>query len=215
MPMRPADDSPMTPSADRLDVVAIWREFHGALRAFARKHVSDPDEVQDLIQEVFCQIQRSKLRETEVEHIGGWVFRITRNAIIDRARRKTRRRGTLEKAQQAGALEAAAEADASEHALAGVESEPEKTSLLCALRPFLAELPKAQREAIELTDLGQLSQAEAARRLGLSPSGLKSRVQRGRARLRELIVDCCHVELDGRGGIVDVQKRDNGKPCAC
>jgi len=47
-----------------------------------------------------------------------------------------------------------------------------------------------------------------ADRLDLSYSGAKSRVQRGRRLLREALVNCCHVELDRRGGIIDYVPRD-------
>lgn len=46
-------------------------------------------------------------------------------------------------------------------------------------------------QALELTDLGGMTQGDAAARLGLSVSGMKSRVQRGRRMLREEIGRCC------------------------
>jgi RNA polymerase sigma-70 factor (ECF subfamily) len=68
-------------------------------------------------------------------------------------------------------------------------------------------LPEPYREAVQLTELDGLTQADAAARLGLSVSGMKSRVQRGRERLKKMILDCCHVELDARGGVIDYRSR--------
>ena len=49
-------------------------------------------------------------------------------------------------------------------------------------------------------ELEGLTQQTAAKRMGLSLSGMKSRVQRGRARLKQMLDDCCLIELDRRGG---------------
>ena len=54
--------------------------------------------------------------------------------------------------------------------------------------------------------------AEAARIMGVSLSGMKSRVQRGRERLKVILLDCCRIELDCRNAIVAYQKRD-AEPC--
>jgi RNA polymerase sigma-70 factor (ECF subfamily) len=58
-----------------------------------------------------------------------------------------------------------------------------------------------------------LTQIEAARRLGISVSGAKARVQRGRAQLRTLLLDCCHVEFDSRGGVTEYQARPGCERC--
>ena len=46
---------------------------------------------------------------------------------------------------------------------------------------------------------------------------MKARVQRGRGKLKEVILDCCSVELDRRGGLVDYERRERGTldDCAC
>ena len=82
------------------------------------------------------------------------------------------------------------------------------------LEPLLARLSPAHREALQLTDLDGLTQAEAGARLGLSTSGMKSRVQRARNQLRDLFTDCCDIHLDTRGGVIDYQPRGGGV-CSC
>lgn len=63
-----------------------------------------------------------------------------------------------------------------------------------------------------LTDLGTLSQVEAARVAGLSVPGMKTRVQRARAQVHELLTACCAVALDDDRHIAEVQRTG---PCAC
>jgi RNA polymerase sigma-70 factor (ECF subfamily) len=76
----------------------------------------------------------------------------------------------------------------------------------------LQRLAAPYREAITLIELEGMTQASAAAHVGLSPSGMKSRVQRARAQLRELLVGCCEIELDRRGAIAGYQPRT---PCDC
>jgi RNA polymerase sigma-70 factor (ECF subfamily) len=80
--------------------------------------------------------------------------------------------------------------------------------------PMIKQLPPPYGEAITLTDIEGLKQADAARRAGVSLSGLKSRVQRGRQQLRAVLEECCRVELDRRGSIAGYSSRTS-KPCGC
>lgn len=75
------------------------------------------------------------------------------------------------------------------------------------MRPLIDRLPDGQREALVLTEFEGLTQTEAAGRLGISVSGAKTRVQRAREQLKSLLLDCCHVELDRRGGINEYRAR--------
>lgn len=73
------------------------------------------------------------------------------------------------------------------------------TELSGCLRPLLGELTPAYRRALQLTDLDGRSQVSAARIEGISVSGMKSRVQRGRRQLADLLGRCCTLALDARG----------------
>ena len=58
-----------------------------------------------------------------------------------------------------------------------------------------------------------MTQTAAAEQLGLSIPGIKSRVQRGRAQLRAMLLSCCEIETDRRGRVVTFEQRD-GKSCS-
>ena len=58
------------------------------------------------------------------------------------------------------------------------------------------------------TELEGLTQKAAAERVGLSLSGMKSRVQRGRAQLRQRLLECCHIEFDRRGRVVEYEVQE-------
>jgi RNA polymerase sigma-70 factor (ECF subfamily) len=82
------------------------------------------------------------------------------------------------------------------------------------VEPMLAEVSEPYRQAVTLTELQGMTQKDAAEKLGLSVSGMKSRVQRGRGKLKDVLLDCCEVELDRRGGLVDYRRR-NPNACDC
>jgi len=81
-------------------------------------------------------------------------------------------------------------------------------------RPLLDGLSPEQRRAVQLVDLDGLDQAEAARREEVSLSGMKSRVQRGRRRLVEVLGQCCALTLDARGVPMDYEP-PRGSGCNC
>jgi len=76
---------------------------------------------------------------------------------------------------------------------------------------FVAMLPSPYREALTLTELEGLTQKQAADMVGISLSGMKSRVQRGRRLLKKALEDCCHIALDARGRVVACEPRVDAK----
>src|SRR5439155_13239402 len=72
---------------------------------------------------------------------------------------------------------------------------------------FVARLESPYREAITLVELEGRTSREAAEMVGISVSGMKSRVQRGRAQLRTLFEQCCEIAVDVRGKPVDFTPR--------
>ena len=88
-----------------------------------------------------------------------------------------------------------------------------RTELAACLEPLLAQLPAIYREALQLTDLDGLTQAAAAAQVGLTTSGMKARVQRGRGQLKALLTDCCEIALDRRGGVIDYRPQTDDCNC--
>lgn len=186
----------------RIDAAEVWEEFHASLLAFIARRVRDRDSAEDILQDVMLRIHRHAREGGHPHALGAWVHQIARNAITDHYRRAANRR------EQPAGIELDDEPSAPESA-----DDAARSGIAACLRPLLAELPRGQREAVTLTELGGLSQVEGARRLGISTSGMKSRVQRGRAQLRELLVACCEINLDRRARITSYEPRRGA--CRC
>jgi RNA polymerase sigma-70 factor (ECF subfamily) len=178
-----------------------WHEMRARLVAFVARRIDQRDDAEDIVQEVLLKVSQGIGAVREQERLEAWVYQIARNAIIDHHRRgRTRSLAHTRVALDRSMASDPPEPDGDAGVLAG------------CLRSMVARLPERYREAITLTEYGGLTQSEAARRLGLSVPGMKSRVQRARMRLGALIAECCRVELDARRGIRAV--RQHG-PCSC
>jgi RNA polymerase sigma-70 factor (ECF subfamily) len=179
------------------DAEVIWREFRDGLLGFIERRVRSREIAEDILQEVMLRIHRQADGIERAEAVGAWAHAITRNAIADHYRSAQVRRevatGREIDPERAGEPEA--------------EAPDARGELAACVAPLLTRLPPNYREALVLTELEGLTQAEAALRLEISLSGAKARVQRGRAQLKELLLDCCHVELDRRGGITEYHAR--------
>jgi RNA polymerase sigma-70 factor, ECF subfamily len=182
------------------DPAVAWRELRDPLAGFIARRVADPQDAEDVLQEVMLRIHRHGDELESADRVTAWVHAIARNAIVDYYRRRAAR--PEQAAGAAADLEERADGSAGDSA-----SEALAQELAACLRPLVDRLPAKQREALVLTEFEGLTQIEAAQRLDISVSGAKARVQRGRAQLRTLLLACCHVELDRRGAITDYRAR--------
>jgi RNA polymerase sigma-70 factor (ECF subfamily) len=78
---------------------------------------------------------------------------------------------------------------------------------------MIRELPEKYREAVQLAEIEGLPQQEIANRLSLTLSGAKSRVQRGRVLLKEVLDQCCTFHVDRRGNVMDCDPKPDRKAC--
>lgn len=169
-----------------------WNDYRSRLLAFVRGRVRSAEDAEDLVQEILLRAWRRRETIRDERKIVPWLYQIARNTLIDHYRRSR--------------PETEGELPAGEVAATGDERSAERELASC-LGPLLATLPDHYRAALELSELEGLTQRETAERLGISVSGAKSRVQRGRAMLAGEILDCCRLEFDSRGGIVGYEAR--------
>lgn len=181
-----------------------WRELERRLRPYVTRRVASAADVDDLLQEIFLRMHRGLASLRDGERFGGWVYRVAESAIADRGRGRARSRVlTVEEVPETESGPAD-EAD-------DLESE-----LGACVALFVARLPSPYREAVTLTELEGLSQREAAEMLGVSVPAMKSRVQRGRDKIRVMFEECCRVSVDCRGRVVACEPRASGEvPAAC
>jgi len=173
-----------------------WKELEQRLRPYLARRVASPADVDDLLQDVFVRMHQSLPDLRDEERFGGWVYRIARSAIVDQARRRARAPhvtpGTADDLPSAAP-------ETAEDAL--------QSDLGECVALFVSQLPSPYREAVTLTELEGLTQKDAAEMLGISLSGVKSRVQRGREKIRSLFEECCRISVDCRGRVIECEPR--------
>jgi len=176
-----------------------WIETLDRLQVFVAARVGDRELAADITQDVIVRSIASGAMD-HVDNPAAWLYQSARNAVIDHYR--TRR--------QHIALDAL-DAWPAEDDDAGPNDATRE--LARCLQPLLDQLPTSARDALLRVDINGQTQQHAARDLGLSLSGMKSRVQRARRDLRELLEQCCAVEVDRRGAILDYQSASES--CGC
>jgi len=182
----------------------IWRDVQQALRAFIAKRVANEAEVDDIVQDVWLKMQRGLDGLQDQRRLISWIYQIARHAIIDHYRAPDRRR------EMPAGLAADLEIyqSSSSRKTASEDSGQLRTELAGCLRPMIEQLSEDYRQAVILVDLEGITQQAAAVQLGLSLSGMKSRVQRGRRQLKGMLEACCTIELDRRRGVAAYDVRD-------
>lgn len=185
---------------------ARWRELRARLHGFVGRRVGNPEDAEDVVQDVFVRMQRNIDALSSADRLYAWAFRIARNAIADHYRSPNRR-------DVPGEAAAKVMEGLTADPIGDEPSNDARAEMARCIAPMVRGLPDNYRWAIELTELEGMTQAAAAERLGLSLPGAKSRVQRGRARLKEMLLRCCEIETDRRGRVIAFETRD-GEGCA-
>jgi RNA polymerase sigma-70 factor (ECF subfamily) len=167
------------------DALAVLYDRYGTVvYSLALRIVRDPATAEEVTQEVFVRLWRAAARFDPARgRLATWLLRITHNLALNEIRR-ARNRPT-------NAPGVDSEAEGARLADPDLNVDPPLLAALgeraAAVRHALAQLPEAQRMAIELAFFDGLSQSEIAIRLGEALGTIKSRIRSGMQRLRELL----------------------------
>lgn len=166
-----------------------WTLLRDELVGFVNKRVENRYVAEDIVQDVYVRLQ--KATPGSILNPQAWLYRAAKNATIDHYRTRHSdqpldQTAYIDEDDEVGPNEATRE-------------------LAICLRPLVKQLPATYRRALTLVDLEGLTQAKAASIEGISTSGMKSRVQRGRTKLGNLLTSCCTVTTDRHGAISDYE----------
>lgn len=170
-----------------MNLESLWDEYHQHVRNFVQQKISNQADAEDIVQIVFIKAYEGMPLLKDEQKRQAWLFQIARNCIVDHYR-KQKKPGALADTVPLAADEPVS--DYSSEAIAGMLS-------------ILTHLPDKYREALELAELNGMSQKQVSEQLDISYSGAKSRVQRGRELVKDLMNSCCRIESDRYGNIID------------
>jgi RNA polymerase sigma-70 factor (ECF subfamily) len=183
MPMTTGRDDRTIESAD-----PDWGEMLARLRGFVAARVADPEVAADITQDVLARSFASGALD-HVDNVPGWLYRAARNAVIDHYRAR-RRHDPVPDLDQWPEVESS-----------GQLPNAATRELARCIQPMLGRLHPAARDALTRVDLEGQTHRQAAAQLGISVSGMKSRVQRARRDLKAQLTACCQVRTDSIGAL--------------
>ena len=173
----------------------IWDQFKEELLGFINSKVRNIDVAEDILQEVFVKIHLKISSVTDKDKLSSWIYQLSRNTIIDYFRKNKKESDLTE-------LNLNYEEDQKVH----------NNEMLRCLMPFIKNLPSKYQEVLLETTYGSMSQKEYAEKYDLNYSAVKSRIQRARKQLKELFLNCCEIQSDIYGNVLDIAKKNN---CKC
>jgi len=156
----------------------LWQDYHQRLLSYVAKRISNTSDAEDIVQTVFLKIQQHPPQLKTIPQLEAWLLQVTKNTLVDYWRKTKPTTPLLD-----------------EHDYAA-EQDPEPNenpwlNLSCCLLAMMKDLPEKYKQAVELADLQEIKHKDIATMMGISESGVKSRVKRGREKLREMLISCC------------------------
>lgn len=173
----------------------IWDEFSGPLKRYIFKRVANAEDAEDILQEVFLKLHNNLKNLEDEKKIHAWIYTITRNTITDYYRKNSRLPELTE-------LDENISENNSLELTASLE-------IAACLQGMINNLPEKYKEVILLFEFEKLTQKEISEKLGITVSAVKSRVQRGRKILKEMLLGCCQLEFDSLGHVIDYEHKEN------
>lgn len=165
-----------------------WKEYRRNLISFIRSKVDTSEDAEDILNDVFASLIR-KTGDNEIpNNIASWLYRVSRNRIVDYYRAKK-------------SFEELPEELASEIADTNIIRQ-----LSICMLPMIRALPETYQQPLILSEIEGKKYKEVADELGLTLSAIKSRILRGREKLRKSMVACCTLYRDRAGKIVDYEQ---------
>lgn len=182
----------------------VWLALAADLLGWFRRRGCSTELAEDLRQETFLRVHRGLADLRQSERLSPWVYRIARSVLIDHSRRS--------RPEDPLPDDALADPTAT-GGLPGSTGDHRPDRLVASWLPLMIDtLPEATARALRRVELEGWSQAELAEAEGISASGARSRIQRGRRLLRARLDACCEVAWQGE--VVDWRPRAPSD-CGC
>ena len=173
-----------------MDTILVWKNFNEQLENLICKKVNHADHCHDILQDVFIKVAQNIDKVVRAENMSSYLYRMADNAVTDHYRKKENK-----------------PAEEIIHSTKSIEQNQviERSFQLadCCLLPMIASLPSIYKEALIMIELEGMKHKDYAVKAGITISNAKIRVQRGKEKLKDLILQCCNFQFDKYGNIVD------------
>jgi RNA polymerase sigma-70 factor, ECF subfamily len=165
-------------------IFEIWEEYKSSLLFYIQKRVVNNDDAKDILQDVLLKSYQFCSKGKTVLNLKSWLYKITQNTIVDYYKKQNK--------SIPFNLELPDNQD--EHSLIGEASE--------YIKALLKLLPDEYAIPLFMYDLEDIDQKTISEKLNLTLPNTKSRIQRGRVKLKERFLECCIVVFDENGEMI-------------
>jgi len=170
------------------NISLLWQTFSEGLRSFIMSKVKNDADTEDILQNVFIRVHDNIGTLSDRSKIKPWLYQVTRNLIVDHFRKKR-----------------FDQIDFKNYTVVERSSVKFMDEAVSDMVKMMDDLPPEYCEALCQTEIGGMSQKEYAEKAGLSYSGAKSRVQRARIMLKQMLLECCHYQFDKYGTVFNIE----------
>ncbi|KZN63910.1 RNA polymerase sigma factor SigZ [Pseudoalteromonas luteoviolacea] len=173
-----------------MTIEQIWAQYRQSLKAFLHTRVANPEDVEDLLQDVLLKTHLAIENLHKPTSIKAWLFQIAHNTVVDYYRKN----GMNNNAQQ-------------EVSWYTEEERNVKKELAQCIKPFIQELSEQSAFLLEVIELEGKTQKQLANEMDVSYSTLKSQVQKARKELHDVFNTCCQYDIDKQGNLIEYRKK--------
>ncbi len=183
----------MTTIKKHSEISQLWLSYKEGIKYYILKKVKDEFVANDLSHDVLMKVYNSCCSENKILNIRSWLFQIAHNTVVDYMKKTKKITNNIPELFDENEINSYQGADT-------------------FVNPLLQLIPEKYAIPLKLSDLEGLKQAEVAKKLNLSLTATKSRIQRSRKLLKEKIIECFDLELDDKGKPISFEVKITCKP---
>ena len=174
-------------------VSPLWIKYKSGLKYYILKKIKNEDIANDLSHEVVMKVYNSCCSGNEIKNIRSWMFQIAHNTVIDYLKKENKYTDEVTDIIDPDEINPYREVEE-------------------LMKPLIKLLPDKYATPLQLADIQGLNQTEVAKKMNLSLTATKSRIQRARILLKEKIIECCNLEMNAKGNPISIEIKSSCKP---
>lgn len=178
------------------DLNIIISDFYNHLKNYLTGKIKNNELAEDIVQEVMLKVVTAHQKNLKIQNLKAWLYQIARNTLIDYYRKNA---NVIQENK-----------NHLKDSLYCLQEEP--FSPIDYLIPMINLLPEKYSIPLMLSDIDNKSQLEIAKKLNLSHTATKMRIQRARKMLYSLFTECCDIEYDKNGAFLHCEIKENCTP---
>ena len=174
-------------------VSSLWLEYKNGLTYYILKKIKNKDLASDLSHEVLMKVYNSCCSGNEIRNIRSWMFQIAHNTVIDYLKKENKYTDEVTDIIKLDEINPYREVEE-------------------LMKPLIKLLPDKYATPLQLSDIEGLNQTEVSKKMNLSLTATKSRIQRARILLKEKIIECSNLEINTKGNPISIEIKSSCKP---